>query len=521
MCTAAVAVAHFVALFGLASNGGCMSGAASPESTSDEADPTADVKFDGQTGMGHPASGDPLEPETRHVVTRNEGDFREVLALGHFPGPNTFDARNFFAAHPTARASASCEELLCITPRLAITSDATSGTEKAVLALSWHSNFDSSGWPTRRPIDLTVAIDTGSSMEGAALESLRWALGDIVALMDPMDTLSIVGYGDIAQTAVRAATADDPALSTAIAGLNAVGHSNAYDGLRTAFELAASLQADNRESRVLLAANGAPTVGLTDPRALENLAAAHARAGIGLATLALGRHVDSPTLRRLAALGGGAFRHVLDPEDLDLAMVELGRSRVTPLATHATLDVSFAPGYRVHEAHGSPLTQRVEQRTLANLPLVTSRLTTDGMTRHTGPGLIVFEATVEPTLGSSAPQTPTRLATVELEFSDLDGRRQQASITVESPYLPGEVPPLGHFDGTDALLAQVVTDLFVSMRNAALRVHDGDFEAAARILAELELRVTQWQLQLADPHVAESMLVLQQFMGLLAEHSGA
>lgn len=202
------------------------------------------------------------------------------------------------------------------------------------------------GLNERRPLALTLAIDcSGSMAQSGGLERIQAGLRELVSTLGDEDTVAIVAFGDRARIVLPATSGTQrERLLAAIAGLQTGGSTNAGEGLTLAYQLAAEGAKPGRESRVLLATDGATLSGDGAAPIVERIAADRAR-GISLIVVGCGeRQYEGTALDALAAKGDGQHLYVgSNDEARELFRTTLQPKRLGVLARDAKVQVTWNP----------------------------------------------------------------------------------------------------------------------------------------------------------------------------------
>lgn len=166
----------------------------------------------------------------------------------------------------------------------------------------------------RPPVDLTLVLDTSTSMAGEPMEMLVESCRAIAASLSEGDTISIVTWGtDDARVLEGLAVQgpDDPELLAAIEGLETGGSTDLHSGLVAGYELAAQAFEPGRTNRVVLVSDGGANPGLTDIELIAEHASGPDHEGIDLVGVgvgeALGYHDELMEIVTDAGQGASVF----------------------------------------------------------------------------------------------------------------------------------------------------------------------------------------------------------------------
>jgi Ca-activated chloride channel family protein len=176
----------------------------------------------------------------------------------------------------------------------------------------------------RASMAVVLLLDASASMKGESLGQACRAAGLVAAMLRPEDRLAVVAFSDRATELVPLSpvTADTRrALRRRTEALEALGRTNIEAALLEGKKVLATGIPNEKRVAVLLS-EGRPNCGVSDPRELEQLAAAY-RPEVSLAALGFGPLHDASLLGGLALAGAGLYAFVPDAAE---AMVDLSRA---------------------------------------------------------------------------------------------------------------------------------------------------------------------------------------------------
>ena len=205
------------------------------------------------------------------------------------------------------------------------------------------------------PAAIALVIDTSGSMAGPKMDNARVAARALIDKLPDGDIVSIHTFADDAHERVR------PTILTAstrleihrvIAGLQPVGGTNLFDGLRLGEGRVQASPATHPVRRVIVISDGIANIGPSSPELLGALAARGADAGTQVTALGVGLDYDERTLNALAVRSSGRLYHLAEPREMaSILDREIGLLRAT-VATNAVVEIVPAPGVVIHGADG-------------------------------------------------------------------------------------------------------------------------------------------------------------------------
>ena len=240
--------------------------------------------------------------------------------------------------------------------------------QSAILAGSGEDRFvvvevsaDAVEGVARRPVHLSVVMDTSGSMAARGkMSQARAAAQELVGLLGPEDTFSLVTFDDRAEVRIPAQPVTDPsALQRRVAQIRTGGGTNLYDGVVAGH---AEVRADPREGvrRVVVLSDGKANIGVTDPTALRRQAGSGVQAGVTVSAIGLGVDYNEDLLAAMADAGGGSYRFVDQPGTLTAMFTEELQQLSSVVARQTRLELDVADGIEVREIYGYDMTQSLD-----------------------------------------------------------------------------------------------------------------------------------------------------------------
>ncbi|MEM7205836.1 MAG: VIT domain-containing protein [Planctomycetota bacterium] len=181
---------------------------------------------------------------------------------------------------------------------------------------------------------IQMVLDTSGSMLGDKIDQARDALRFFVRSLRDDDRFNVVPFSTEAQPFFDEPVAPTPehleqALAR-IADVEAKGGTNLADGLTTA--LGATIP-DGYVGFTMLLSDGAPTVGVRDPKELLALAQGANKGASRVFALGVGDDVNAPLIDQLAAQSGGTRFYVRPTESVEVAASDLLQKLSHPVLT--------------------------------------------------------------------------------------------------------------------------------------------------------------------------------------------
>ena len=198
----------------------------------------------------------------------------------------------------------------------------------------------------RQDATLIYVIDVSGSMErenrlGLVKRSLHLLLDEL----RPGDEVGIVIYGSRGQILlpVTSAKAKDDIMA-AIDRLSPSGSTNAEEGLKLAYQMAAEAMRPGRITRLILCSDGVANVGNTGPDSILQQVRAYVDDGVTLSTVGFGMgNYNDVLMEQLADNGDGNYYYVDTLEEARRVFVENLTGTLQVVARDAKIQVDFNP----------------------------------------------------------------------------------------------------------------------------------------------------------------------------------
>ena len=210
------------------------------------------------------------------------------------------------------------------------------------------------GEPLRRPVDLSVVMDTSGSMSARGkIDQARRAAKVLANQMQPGDTYSLTVFNDDATVVVPSNPVTNPRdIALAIDRIYEGGGTNLFAGMdRGSREVKRNLR-DGAAARVVILSDGKANVGVTDDNALVRFAADLAGDGVALSTIGLGLDYNEDILARLADVGGGTYDFVDNASELESVFSDELQRMAAVVARSTNLELTLPDGVTPIEVIG-------------------------------------------------------------------------------------------------------------------------------------------------------------------------
>ena len=198
----------------------------------------------------------------------------------------------------------------------------------------------------RQDAVLTFVIDVSGSMGwDNRLGLVKQALNLLVKELRPTDAVGIVVYGTRARVVLEPTpAANASSILYAINGLQTEGSTNAEEGLRMGYQMAARAFRSGAINRVILCSDGVANVGQTAADAILREVKEYAGRDMTLSTVGFGMgNYNDVLMEQLADKGNGNYAYVDTLDEARRVFVENLTGTLQVIAQDAKVQVDFDP----------------------------------------------------------------------------------------------------------------------------------------------------------------------------------
>ncbi|MFL7790506.1 MAG: von Willebrand factor type A domain-containing protein [Anaerolineae bacterium] len=201
--------------------------------------------------------------------------------------------------------------------------------------------------PEDRPdVVLTFVIDVSGSMDRQdRLELVKDALELLVEELRPTDRIGIAVYGSNGRKLLEhTPVSEADVILAAIESLRSEGSTNAEEGLRIGYQMAAEAFEPEAINRVILCSDGVANVGKTGAESIWDEISEYAEQGIYLTTVGFGMgNYNDVLMEQLADQGNGFYAYVDTITEAKRLFVYELPSTLQVIARDARIQVEFNP----------------------------------------------------------------------------------------------------------------------------------------------------------------------------------
>ncbi len=192
-----------------------------------------------------------------------------------------------------------------------------------------------SGKTGKKRLNLSLLVDTSTSMSGARLDAVKRILGELLQYLDKNDVISLVVFSDRARIIIPAKRVYEVGdISTIISGLDAGGGTEMLAGLTAGVDEILKNKVDGYLHEAILLTDG-HTYG--DEEKCVELAYLAAQNDIGITTLGMGSEWDEHFLDKLASFSGETSQYISDGEALHAYI----QNKLSHMISHEVENISI------------------------------------------------------------------------------------------------------------------------------------------------------------------------------------
>ena len=209
----------------------------------------------------------------------------------------------------------------------------------------------------RRPVNLTLSLDTSGSMAGTSIALVRASCRAIAGSLRDGDVISIVEWNSSLSVPLESREvtgADDSVLLGVCNSLSTGGSTDLHSGLVTAYALAEENFSQERINRVILMSDGGANTGITDIDLIA--AAADDSEGEGIYMMGVGvgdpSYYNDALMDDVTDAGKGAYIFVDSEDEAEKMFGERFLTNIEVAARDVRVELDLPPSFAMVEFHG-------------------------------------------------------------------------------------------------------------------------------------------------------------------------
>lgn len=167
-----------------------------------------------------------------------------------------------------------------------------------------------------RNVDMVIVLDRSGSMKGRKIEDARRAVLELLSSLSAEDRFALITYSDgvhIAAGLSSVTTANRVRIASAVNTIRAGGGTNLGAGLQAGIDILISATRHTNAAKVILISDGLANKGLTDIKALSNIAAVAVEKEFAVSTVGVGIDFNEHLMTAIADQGTGSYYYLENP----------------------------------------------------------------------------------------------------------------------------------------------------------------------------------------------------------------
>ena len=220
------------------------------------------------------------------------------------------------------------------------------------------ADLPSTGGGEARNVDMVIVLDRSGSMKGRKIEDARRAVLELLSSLSAQDRFALITYSDgvhIASGLSNVTAANRVHLASAVNTIRVGGGTNLGAGLQAGIDILTSLGHDTNAAKLILISDGLANKGLTDVKALSDIAAVAVEKEFAVSTVGVGIDFNEHLMTAIADRGTGRYYYLENPA----AFAEIFQSEFydtqTAAVTGLKIQIPMNSGITLADAAGYPI----------------------------------------------------------------------------------------------------------------------------------------------------------------------
>ena len=262
---------------------------------------------------------------------------------------------------------------------------------------------------TRQRLNISLVIDSSSSMRGARMHNVKMAASNLLNALREDDYLSVVSFNDRAKIEAPASQVGNKnTFLSAIAAMSSGGGTEIYQGLLMGLAETLRNVSDDTINHVILLTDGL-TYG--DEELAINKAKQSFGQGIGISAFGIGEDWNDLFLDKLAQEGGGISQYIESPNDIQIFLKERIHDLSNLVARRLQFRLNTAPYVDIQSVYRTA-------PHMESIPISNGNVVQIGDVTSGEPIILVFTIVVKSSVGEMGDRRILRLD-IQAEKSDI------------------------------------------------------------------------------------------------------
>ena len=209
-----------------------------------------------------------------------------------------------------------------------------------------------------RNVDMVIVLDRSGSMKGRKIENARRAVLELLFSLSAEDRFALVTYSDRVHIAAGLSNVTDAnriRIASAINTIRAGGGTNLGAGLQAGIDILISPGHLTNAAKVILISDGLANKGLTDVKALSDIAAVAVEKEFAVSTVGVGVDFNEHLMTAIANRGTGSYYYLENPAAFAEVFQTEFYNTQTAAVTGVKIQIPMNSGITLADAAGYPI----------------------------------------------------------------------------------------------------------------------------------------------------------------------
>jgi Ca-activated chloride channel family protein len=195
-------------------------------------------------------------------------------------------------------------------------------------------------------------------MKGRKIEDARRAVLELLSSLSAEDRFALITYSDGVHIASRLSNVTDAnrvRIASAVNAIRAGGGTNLGAGLQAGIDILISASRHTNAAKVILISDGLANKGLTDAKALSDIAAVAVEKEFAVSTVGLGIEFNEHLMTAIADRGTGSYYYLENPAAFAEVFQKEFYNTQTAALTGVKIQIPMSSGITLVDAAGYPI----------------------------------------------------------------------------------------------------------------------------------------------------------------------
>jgi len=212
-----------------------------------------------------------------------------------------------------------------------------------------------------RNVDMVIVLDRSGSMKGRKIEDARRSVLELLSSLAAEDRFALITYSDDVHIASGLSNVTDASrvrIASAVNTIRAGGGTNLGAGLQAGIDILVSSSHHVNAAKVILISDGLANKGLTDVKALSDIAAVAVEKEFAVSTVGVGIDFNEHLMTAIADQGTGSYYYLENPAAFAEVFQKEFYNTQTAAVTGVKIQIPMNIGITLADAAGYPITNQ-------------------------------------------------------------------------------------------------------------------------------------------------------------------